>query len=169
MLGSCAIQLPCHAAPPMLHSLSQEQILPISPAEAWEFFSAPRNLDAITPPNLGFRIVHCPSEKIHEGQIIEYSIKIVPGLWVPWVTEIRGVEEGRAFIDEQRFGPYKFWHHRHTFEAVEGGVKITDRVHYALPFGPLGSIAHALFIRRKMEWIFRFRREELERRFSRRS
>jgi ligand-binding SRPBCC domain-containing protein len=153
----------------MIHSRFQEQILPITPAEAWEFFSAPRNLDAITPPNLGFRIVCCPTERIHEGLIIEYRIKIVPGLWVPWVTEIRGVEEGRAFIDEQRFGPYKFWHHRHTFEAVEGGVKLTDRIHYALPFGPLGSIAHALFVRRKMEEIFRFRREELERRFPRRS
>jgi ligand-binding SRPBCC domain-containing protein len=151
----------------MLHSLFQEQILPITPAEAWEFFSSPRNLDAITPPNLGFRIIHCPSEKIHEGQIIEYRIKIVPGLWVPWVTEIRGVEQGHAFIDEQRFGPYKFWHHRHTFEAVGGGVRITDRVHYALPFGPLGSIDHTLFVRRKMEWIFRFRRQELERRFGR--
>lgn len=149
----------------MLHSLTQEQTLPISPTEAWEFFSSPRNLDAITPPDLGFRIVHCPSEKMHEGQIIEYRVKIVPSLWIPWVTEIKCVDEGRCFIDEQRFGPYKFWHHRHTFEATEGGVKMTDHVHYALPLGPLGSIAHGLFVRRKMEWIFRFRRQELERRF----
>jgi ligand-binding SRPBCC domain-containing protein len=153
----------------MIHSLYQEQILPISSAQAWEFFSSSANLNVITPPGLGFRIVHCPTEKIHEGQIIEYRVKIVPGVWVPWVTEIKGVDEGRSFIDEQRFGPYKFWHHRHTFEPIDGGVKLTDRVHYALPFGPLGSIAHALFVRRKMEWIFRFRRAALERRFSRRS
>jgi len=161
--------LPGHAAVSMIHSLFQEQILPIPPAEAWEFFSSPRNLDAITPPDLGFRIVHCPSEKMHEGQIIEYRVKVAPGVWIPWVTEIKSVDEGRSFVDEQRFGPYKFWHHRHAFEPAEGGVKITDQVHYALPFGPLGSIVHALFVRRKMEWIFRFRRQELERRFPRRS
>ena len=152
-----------------LHSLGQEQILPVSLPEAWEFFSSPRNLDAITPPDLGFRIVHCPSETMHEGQIIAYRVKILPGLWIPWVTEIKGVEPGRAFIDEQRFGPYKFWHHRHLFEPVEGGVKVTDLVHYALPLGPLGTLAHAVFVRRKLERIFDYRRTELERRFPRRS
>ena len=152
-----------------LHSLTREQILPLSLDEAWEFFSSPRNLGSLTPPDLGFRIVHCPSEKMHEGQIIEYRVKILPGLWVPWVSEIKAVEEGRSFIDEQRSGPYKFWHHRHVFEAVEGGVKVTDLIHYALPFGPLGAIAHAVFVRRQLEKIFAFRRTELERRFARRS
>jgi ligand-binding SRPBCC domain-containing protein len=151
-----------------LHHLSQEQFLPIPADQAWKFFSTPRNLDAITPPDLGFRIVHCPSERMHEGQIIEYRVKVAPGVWVPWVTEIKAVEEGRSFIDEQRFGPYQFWHHRHAFEKCEGGVKMSDLIHYALPFGPLGGIAHALFVRRKLERIFRFRREELERRFPRR-
>jgi ligand-binding SRPBCC domain-containing protein len=153
----------------MLHTLCQEQELPLSLEEAWRFFSSPRNLESMTPPDLGFQIVHCPSEKMQEGQIIEYRVEIVPMVWMPWVSEIKAVVEGHSFIDEQRFGPYKFWHHRHTFEPAEGGVKITDQVHYALPFGPLGSIAHALFVRRKLEGIFRFRRQELERRFSRRS
>jgi ligand-binding SRPBCC domain-containing protein len=152
-----------------LHHLAQEQTLPISLAEAWEFFSSPRNLDAITPPELGFRIVHCPSETMHEGQIIEYRVKVAPALWVPWVTEIKGVEQGRCFIDEQRFGPYKFWHHRHTFEEVAGGVKLGDLIHYGLPFGPFGAIAHRLFVRRQLEGIFAFRRAELDRRFARRS
>ncbi len=152
-----------------LHHLAQEQTLPISLAEAWDFFSSPRNLDAITPPDLGFRIVHCPSEKMHEGQIIEYRVKVAPAVWVPWVTEIKAVEEGRAFIDEQRFGPSQFWHHRHTFEEVAGGVKLGDLIHYALPFGPFGAIAHRLFVRRQMEGIFKFRQAELERRFPRRS
>jgi len=150
-----------------LHTLSQEQILPLSLADAWEFFSSPWNLDSITPPDLGFRIVHCPSETMHEGQIISYQVKIALGIWVPWVTEIKSVEEGRSFIDEQRFGPYKFWHHRHLFEEVEGGVKASDLVHYAMPFGPFGAIAHAAFVRRKLERIFSFRRVELERRFGR--
>jgi ligand-binding SRPBCC domain-containing protein len=153
----------------LLHCLSREQILPISQQEAWDFFSSPRNLDSMTPPELGFRIVHCPPEKMHEGQIISYKVKILPGIWVPWVTEIKAVEEGRSFVDEQRFGPYKFWHHRHSFEEVEGGVKVSDLVHYIMPFGPLGSIAHALFARQKLGRIFDFRREVLERRFPRRS
>ena len=71
----------------------------------------------------------------------------------------------KAFVDEQRAGPYRFWHHRHTFEEVDGGVKVGDLVHYALPLGPLGSIAHALFVRRKLEWIFGFRKEILAERF----
>ncbi|MCW1923961.1 SRPBCC family protein [Luteolibacter arcticus] len=163
----CKQQLQCEAAPPMLHSLLQEQLLPITLSQAWDFFATPRNLDEITPPDLGFRIVHCPAETMHEGQIIEYRVKIAPLVWIPWVTEIKAVDDGRSFIDEQRFGPYKFWHHRHTFEATEGGTKMTDLIHYALPFGPLGSIAHAMFVRRKLEGIFRFRRTELERRFGR--
>jgi ligand-binding SRPBCC domain-containing protein len=87
-------------------------------------------------------------------------------LRVRWVTEIKCVEEGRSFIDEQRFGPYKFWHHRHLFAPAPGGVLMTDVVHYGLPFGPLGTIAHALFVRRKLEWIFGFRKQILARRFS---
>lgn len=106
---------------------------------------------------------------MHEGQIIEYRVKILPAVWVPWVTEIKGVDEGRSFIDEQRFGPYKFWHHRHMFEAVEGGVMVRDLVHYIMPLGPLGSIAHLLFARLKLQRVFDYRREELERRFARRS
>jgi ligand-binding SRPBCC domain-containing protein len=150
---------------PMMHVLEHEQVLPIPLEEAWDFFSSPRNLDAITPPDLGFRIESCRSERMHEGQIITYKVKVAPGIWVPWVTEIKAVDEGRAFVDEQRFGPYKFWHHRHSFEAVEGGVRMGDLVHYALPFGPIGGMAHALFVRRKVEWIFRFRREVLAQRF----
>lgn len=153
----------------MLHTLSREQILPITLQEAWSFFSSPWNLESMTPPDLGFRVVLCPAEKIHEGQIIEYRVKILPGLWVPWVSEIKAVEEGRGFIDEQRFGPYKFWHHSHLLEAVEGGVKVSDLVHYIMPLGPLGAMAHGLFARRKLERIFEFRRTELERRFGRRS
>jgi len=148
-----------------VHVLEQEQVLPISIAEAWEFFSSPRNLDSITPPDLGFRIEHCPGGRMYEGQIITYKVKIAPGFWVPWVTEIKAVEEGRAFVDEQRAGPYRFWHHRHAFEECDGGVKMSDLVHYALPFGPFGGIAHAMFVRRKLEWIFGFRTKILAEKF----
>ncbi len=149
----------------MMHVLEQEQLLPITLEEAWSFFSSPRNLDSITPPELGFRIESCHSERMHEGQIITYKVKVAPAVWIPWVTEIKAVEEGRAFVDEQRFGPYRFWHHRHTFEAVDGGVRMGDLVHYALPFGPLGSVVHRFFVRPKLERIFAFRREILEEKF----
>ena len=148
-----------------LHSLSQEQCLPITLDAAWEFFSSPRNLDEITPADLGFRIVSLPGDKMYEGQIITYQVKIAPGLWLPWVTEIKSVEKGSSFIDEQRFGPYKFWHHRHTFEEIPGGVMMRDLVHYGLGFGPFGAIAHAVFVRRKLEQVFAFRRETLVKRF----
>jgi ligand-binding SRPBCC domain-containing protein len=148
-----------------IHTLRQEQILPISIEEAWEFFSSPANLDAITPADLGFEIT-CPlPPRMFEGQIITYRVKVAPLVWLPWVTEIKCVEDGRSFIDEQRFGPYKFWHHRHAFEPVDGGVLMTDVVHYALPFGPFGEIARALFVRRKLEWIFGYRKKWLAERF----
>ena len=148
-----------------IHTLRQEQTLPITIEEAWNFFSSPANLDAITPPDLGFEIT-CPlPERMFEGQIITYRVKVAPLVWVPWVTEIKCVDDGRSFIDEQRFGPYKFWHHRHAFEPVDGGVRMTDLVHYALPFGPFGEIARLLFVKRKVEWIFNYRKEWLAKRF----
>ena len=148
-----------------IHQLKQEQTLPITLDEAWEFFSSPRNLNEITPPELGFRIEHCESEDMHEGQIITYKVKILPGIWWPWVTEIKAVDEKAAFVDEQRFGPYAFWHHRHTFAPVLDGVLMRDLIHYGLPMGPLGSLAHHLFVRRKLEGIFHYRKEVLKKRF----
>lgn len=148
-----------------LHTLEQEQTLPISLDEAWDFFSSPANLNAITPDDLGFHITSPLAGKMFDGQIITYRVRIAPLVHVTWVTEIKCVKEGRAFVDEQRFGPYKFWHHRHEFEAVPGGVLMRDKVHYALPFGPFGEIAHALFVRRKLEWIFGFRRKLLAEKF----
>ena len=148
-----------------LHTLEQEQFLPIPPEDAWAFFSTPRNLDAITPPDMGFRIESGGDEPLHDGQIITYRIRLAPLVEVSWITVIQSVEPGHAFVDEQRFGPFKFWHHRHVFEPVEGGTRIHDRVHYALPFGPLGSLVHILVVRRQLERIFQYRRDILARRF----
>lgn len=148
-----------------LHTLEQEQLLPIGIEEAWEFFSSPANLNEITPADLGFEITSLPEPRMYDGQIITYRVRIAPLIHLPWVTEIKCVDEGRSFIDEQRFGPYKFWHHRHTFEATPGGTLMRDKIHYALPFGPLGTIAHALFVRRKLQWIFRYRKQILTERF----
>lgn len=82
-----------------------------------------------------------------------------------WVTEIKSVEVGHSFIDEQRFGPYRFWHHRHTFEEIHGGILMRDLVHYSLGFGPFGAIAHAIFVRQKLETIFGFREQILAEKF----
>lgn len=148
-----------------IHTLEQEQRFPITLEAAWDFFSSPRNLDEITPGDLGFKIVSLPGDKMYEGQIITYKVMIFPGLWMPWVTEIKSVDEGHAFVDEQRFGPYKFWHHRHTFEAIPGGVLMRDLVHYGLGFGPFGAIAHKVFVGPKLKTIFNFRKGELTRKF----
>jgi len=99
-----------------VHSLDQEQWLPISREEAWKFFSNPRNLEEMTPPGMGFRIVSLSAGKLYEGEIIEYSVKVFPGVWIPWVSEIKSLRVGESFIDDQISGPFKFWHHRHSFE-----------------------------------------------------
>ena len=149
----------------MIGILEQEQFLPISRQEAWSFFSDPRNLEEITPDELGFEIVSGAGEPVHEGQIIAYRVKILPGIRMGWVTEIKAVEPGVAFVDEQRFGPYKFWHHRHSFEEVEGGVLMRDRVHYDVGWWIFGWIAERAFVSRKLGYIFAERRKVLELRF----
>ncbi len=141
-----------------IYSFAQEQRLPISREEAWDFFSTPHNLDGITPPDLGFKITSLPGDRMYEGQIICYRIRVLPLVTVTWVTEIKSVEQGVSFIDEQRFGPYRFWHHRHTFEEIPGGVVMRDLVHYGLGFGPFGALANALIVRKKLDHIFGFRK-----------
>lgn len=145
--------------------LEQHQRLAVSRDDAWEFFSTPRNLNQLTPPDVGFKILSQPGERLYEGQIITYRISVLPLASLSWVTEIKSVEVGKSFVDEQRFGPYAFWHHRHTFEDADGGVVIGDHVHYAVGWGPIGAFAHAMFVRRKLEAIFAFRRKFLAARF----
>jgi ligand-binding SRPBCC domain-containing protein len=141
--------------------LKQSQQLPISLEHAWEFFSTPKNLDDITPPDLGFHTTYCSGEHLYDGQIICYRMRLAPLVNLRWVTEIQSVKPMESFIDNQIHGPYRLWHHLHRFEANEQGVLMTDLVHYALPFGPLGAIAHALYVRKKLERIFQFRKETL--------
>lgn len=148
-----------------IHVLTQEQRLPITREEAWAFFSTPRNLDEITPADAGFEVTYLSSETMYEGQIITYRAKVVPLISMTWVTEIKSVREGHSFVDEQRFGPYRLWHHRHTFEDIEGGVLMKDLVHYVMPMGFIGGIAHRWFVREKLRRVFEFRRGVLEKRF----
>ncbi|MER3428052.1 MAG: hypothetical protein C4334_08105 [Pyrinomonas sp.] len=148
-----------------IHRLHFTQRLPIGLDEAWRFFSDPRNLPVITPPWLNFRITSEIPEKMYAGLIITYRVSPLLGWPVGWVTEITHVAEPRLFVDEQRFGPYRFWHHQHIFDETPDGVEMQDIVHYALPFGPLGQLANSLVVRQKLHDIFNFRRLTLERLF----
>jgi ligand-binding SRPBCC domain-containing protein len=146
-----------------LYVLEDIQFLPISLAEAWDFFSSPDNLSALTPDYLRMVITsRSGSTKIYPGQIISYRLKPLFGIPVSWVTEITHVSDRSFFVDEQRSGPYAFWHHAHFFREVPGGVEMRDLVHYKLPLGFLGRWAHALFVRRQLEDIFIYRKKFLE-------
>lgn len=149
------------------YSIKSTQHLPISLEEAWDFFSSPNNLQKITPPDMGFIITSDKKdgEKMYAGQIITYILKPMLGIPVKWMTEITHVKDGEYFIDEQRFGPYKLWHHRHSFKKTATGVEMHDEVNYVLPFGILGTIAHKLFIRKRVEEIFTYRTKVVEKLF----
>jgi ligand-binding SRPBCC domain-containing protein len=141
------------------------QLIPAPLDQIWSFFSAPANLPRITPPDMQFKILSPPSssgDRIYAGQLIEYSLRPLPWLRTRWLTEITQVEEGHSFVDEQRRGPYSLWHHQHHFRRIEGGVEMTDLVHYLVPFGVLGDLANAFFVRRRLEEVFLYRRQQVE-------
>ena len=148
------------------YTLKTVQRLPISLDQAWDFFSSPRNLKEITPAYMNFRVLtNSDSEKMFAGQIITYRVSPLLGIPMFWMTEITHVRDHEYFIDEQRFGPYALWHHKHFFKEVPGGVEMTDFLDYKLPLGFLGNIVHALFVRRQIESIFEYRRRVLIDRF----
>lgn len=146
-----------------VHCIKTVQKIPVSLKEAWNFFSNPANLQAITPGHMGFRIISKHhGEKMYTGQLIEY--KVSPFLNIPlyWMTEITHAEELKYFIDVQRKGPYSLWHHQHHFKEIEGGVEMTDVVHYKNPLGFIGKIADFLFIKRQLKKIFEYRFTKVE-------
>ncbi|MGV3640017.1 MAG: SRPBCC family protein [Adhaeribacter sp.] len=150
-----------------LYLLERTQFLPVSLEEAWAFFSAPGNLAHITPPEMGFEVLsESGTGSIYPGQIITYYVRPLLGLRFFWMTEITHVKDREYFVDEQRAGPYSFWHHTHFFRPVAGGVEMRDQVYYKLPFGLLGKLAHALVVRQKLAAIFDFRYQYLEKRFA---
>ena len=142
-----------------IFTLKSEQELPISISEAWSFFSSPENLAKITPPEMKFKITSGAPKNAYTGQIISYKINVLKNVRINWVTEITCVEFEKYFIDEQRFGPYKMWHHEHFFEKIDtDGCKMIDVVTYKLPLGFLGKIGHKIFIIKQLQKIFEFRR-----------
>lgn len=145
--------------------IKQSQFLPISVETAWEFISNPRNLSDITPPDMKFEVTSEVPEKMYAGMIITYKVRPLFGIPVSWVTEITHVNEPDYFVDEQRFGPYSFWHHSHFIKPVEGGVEMEDIVYYKLPFSFLGKLVQPLLVRRRLESIFSYRKSVLEKMF----
>ena len=145
-----------------IHNLEFEQFLPIELEEAWEFFSTPNNLNLITPDDMSFKIVSGADSKAYAGQVITYRIKPLMNISMNWITEITQCVEGKYFIDEQRFGPYRFWHHQHHFKETRDGVIMRDILHYALPFGLFGELLGKLVIHKKVLDIFNYREEKLK-------
>jgi ligand-binding SRPBCC domain-containing protein len=145
------------------YHLNFSQSLPIGIEEAWDFFSSPLNLAKITPESMAFTVTSAlqPDEKMYPGMIITYKVSPVAGVKLNWMTEITQVEEHQYFIDEQRFGPYKFWHHQHHFKAIPGGVEMNDILTYGLPMGIFGNIANSVFVAAKLQEIFNFRKQKV--------
>ena len=142
----------------MIHVLESIQIIPATIKRAWDFFSDPRNLAKITPPELDFTVLTALPERVHPGMMIQYRVRPLFGIPVRWLTEITPVEEGKLFVDEQRIGPCRIWHHEHHFKQLDGGrTEITDRVTCVLPFGLLGELVHPVLVKPQLAKILAHR------------
>ena len=144
------------------HRLQREQVLACPLPEVFAFFSGARNLERITPPWLTFQVLTPEPISMRVGTLIEYRLRI-HGIPLNWTTRIEEWEPGVGFVDRQIAGPYRLWHHRHSFRAQGETTVIIDAVDYALPFGILGESAHGLFVRRDLERIFAYRQDAAER------
>ena len=149
-----------------VYQLQEQMELGTSLEKLWDFISSPINLKEITPDYMGFDIKTSPlPDKIYPGLMISYRVRPLLGIPMNWLTEITHVREPYFFVDEQRSGPYALWHHEHHLEATERGVKMSDLVTYRLPAGPLGKLAHHIFVRKQLESIFKYREQAMERQF----
>lgn len=138
----------------MVYKLKRVQVVKADIREVWNYFSNPANLKEITPKDMNFKVTSEIGDKIYAGQIITYKVTPLWGITMDWTTEITHVEDQVRFVDEQRTGPYKIWHHEHHFSATGEGTEMTDLVHYALPYGGIGRIGHALIVKKKLSDIF---------------
>lgn len=146
----------------MVHLLEKQQLVNSPRQELWNFISAPNNLAVITPEYMDFQILNRSLEpRIYPGQIIRYKVSPLLGIKLNWVTEITHVREGEYFVDEQRQGPYVFWHHQHQLIPMGDRTLMKDIVHYKIGFGPFGKLINGLVVRNQVEEIFEFRRKKL--------
>lgn len=138
--------------------LEKETLVRATLPEVWRFFSNPRNLEKISPEYMNFRIVQCPDTvEIYDGMLIEYRVSPVLKIPMKWITLIKQVQPMQQFTDTQLAGPYALWEHTHLFKETAEGVLMQDQLKYALPLGPLGSLAHGLFVKRQLNKIFSYR------------
>ena len=144
-----------------IYTFHRKQKLPISVEKAWEFLSSPRNLKRITPKYMSFDILSGNEKPMYAGQIIQYIVTPILGIKTKWVTEITHVKENEYFVDEQRFGPYALWHHKHFIKEIEGGVEMEDIIDYKVPMGLLGQMVHPILVKPKLEEIFAYRQKKL--------
>ena len=150
----------------MFYQFIQTQKIPASLDVVWDFISSPDNLKEITPDYLDFKVTSkSGNDKMYAGMIITYIVKPLLGLPLKWMTEITHVKDKEYFVDEQRVGPYKMWHHQHKIEVINGGVLMTDIVTYIPPFGFIGAIANSLIIKKQLKEIFDYRTVAVEKRF----
>lgn len=145
----------------IVYRLSSKQQLPISIEQAWDFLSNPKNLKTITPKYMSFDIISGDERPMYAGQIIQYIVTPVLGIKTNWVTEITQVVDKSYFVDEQRFGPYALWHHKHFIRKIEGGVEMEDIIDYKVPFGFLGRLVHPILVKPKLTEIFNHRTQKL--------
>lgn len=147
--------------------LKKEQTLNADIKTIWDFVSRPENLGKITPNYMNFSILSQSSPNMEEGMLITYEIYPVPNIKTTWMTEITNVIKHKKFIDQQVKGPYKFWHHEHKFQEVSDNlVKMTDVITYIPPFGLIGDIANQLFLKKKLNNIFKHRSIVLNKMFN---
>lgn len=147
-----------------VYQLDREQFLPASLDRVFAFFSDAGNLDALTPPWVGFRILTPQPIEMKTGARIEYTIRLA-GVPLRWRTRIAKWDPPRGFVDTQESGPYALWEHTHCFVPCGDGVLMADVVRYALPYGPLGEAAHALAVRGALGAIFDYRFAGIRERF----
>ncbi|WP_295981568.1 SRPBCC family protein [uncultured Algibacter sp.] len=145
-----------------IYTYHKKQNLPITLDEAWDFLSDPRNLKTITPEYMGFYILSGADRPMFTGQIIQYIVTPILGIKTKWVTEITHKVDKHYFVDEQRFGPYTLWHHKHFIKEIDGGVEMEDIIDYKVPFGWLGQLVHPILVKPKLEEIFNYRTKKLE-------
>ncbi|MFO0863777.1 MAG: SRPBCC family protein [Gemmataceae bacterium] len=143
-----------------VRTLIVEMWLPLPIGQVFDFFSDARNLDAITPPWLHFRILTSLPIEMKPGALIDYQLR-VRGLPIRWRTEITHWDPPHRFVDRQLKGPYRQWIHEHSFEEVDGGTLIRDKVDYAVPGWFLEPIIHALFVGPDVRKIFSYRQEKI--------
>jgi len=144
-----------------IYTLHKTQKLPISVDEAWEFLSDPKNLKIITQAKMSFDIISGADRPIYAGQILQYKVTPMMGIRTKWVSEIKSIVPKKYFVDEQLYGPYSLWHHKHFIREIEGGVEMEDIIDYKIPLGILGQMIHPLLVKPRLEEIFNYRQKKL--------